>query len=165
MLAFVLAAVLQPAEVPPAVVAVKPLAAWAGGYTTRKTEFAPDGTAGEVKPGRAAIKVRAGGHVVSIEKQDEEGYDDLLAVQYDEDTKTVRGVMFMPLPKPRAVKATITADKVVFDYDPLRLGDNTIVTRETISRAADGTLTWLVEWKMPDGSYLKRREIVGTRAK
>ena len=165
MIALMLAVVLQPAEVSPAVAAVKPLVAWAGDYTTKKTEFSPDGTAGEVKPGRATIKVRAGGHVVSVEKQDEEGYDDLLAVQYDEDTMTVRGVMFMPLPKPRGVKVTIKEGKMVLDYEPLKLGDNTILTRETITRAADGTLTWLVEWQMPDGTYLKRREIVGTKRK
>lgn len=151
--------------------AIEPLARLVGEYETSCTEFrdAAD-PADDVKTkGSVSCKLLARGQAFSIAKQspltDNTLYDDLMVFQNDAVAGKLKAILFHPnAPGPREIAVDVKEDgKLVLNYAPTQFGDKTIVTRETITLAADGKVTWLIERKGADDTYTKVREIIGTK--
>lgn len=152
---------------------IEPLARLVGEYETSSTEFRDPATpADDVKTkGSVTCKLLARGQAFSIAKQspltDNTLYDDLMVFQNDSGAGKLKAILFHPnAPGPREIDVDMKDDgKLVLNYKPTLFGDKTIVTRETITLAADGKVTWLIERKGTDDTYTKVREIVGTKRK
>jgi hypothetical protein len=151
--------------------AIEPLARLVGDYETACTEFRDPANANDdVKTkGSVSCKLLARGQAFSIAKQspltDNTLYDDLMVFQNDQAAGKLKAILFHPnAPGPRQIDVEVKDDgSLVLNYQPTQFGDKTIVTRETITLAADGKVTWLIERKAADDTYVKVREIVGTK--
>lgn len=151
----------------PDVRAMKALAPFAGTFTTSSRAYNLQGDQVSEETGTIMSRARVLGSHFSIEKRSKSSngreYEDEMVFFYDAAQQKVRALLFAPgTPAPREIDVNISGDRVVLDYQPTKFGDQTIVTRETVTRAPDGKVTWLIERKQPDGTYRKTREIVGT---
>lgn len=152
---------------PPDVQAMKVLAPFAGTFTACTRAYNIQGDQVGEEMGTIMSRVRALGSHFSMEKRSKASngreYEDEMVFFYDAAQQKVRALLFAPgSPAPREIDVSITGDRMVLDYHPTKFGDLTIVTRETVARAQDGKVTWLIERKQPDGTYRKTREITGT---
>ena len=168
---FSLAQDAKPVPAMKPVKAMEPLARLAGEYETNCTEYRdPANADDDVKTkGLVTCKLFARGQAFSIAKQspltDNTLYDDLMVFQNDSAAGKLKAILFHPnAPGPRQIDVDVKDNgSLLLNYQPTLFGDKTIVTRETITIAADGSATWLIERKAADDTYLKVREIVGTR--
>lgn len=151
--------------------AIEPLARLVGEYEASCTEFRDPAKADDdVKTkGTVSCKLLARGQAFSIAKTnpltDSTLYDDLMVFQNDQAAGKLKAILFHPnAPGPRPIDVEVKDDgSLLLNYQPTLFGDKTIVTRETITLAADGRVTWLIERKAADDTYVKVREIVGAR--
>jgi hypothetical protein len=160
--------------VPPghkAVDALQPIAWLSGDYTTSNTEFRAPAKDDDDRKSEGSIRcqVKARGHILTVEKNsplpDGSVYDDLMVFQFDKSAGKLRATLFHPgAPGPRPIEVEVTKTSgLVLHYEPTKFGDQTIVTRETITRQDNGTVKWLVERQTDGGEFVKVRELIGKR--
>ena len=160
--------------VPPtqkAVEALQPIVWLAGDYATKNTEFRnPAKDDDDVKSaGEIRCQVKARGHILTVEKTsplaDGTVYDDLMVFQFDKPAGKLRATLFHPgAPGPRPIEVEVNkTGGLVLHYEPTRFGNQTIVTRGTITQQDDGTVKWLVERQSDGGAFTKVRELIGKR--
>lgn len=138
--------------VPPEVQAVQPFAPLIGEHDTVTTEYGPDGRPGKRLTGVERVFPKAAIAVV-WDRSTEDGYDDLAVIQYDIDARALKGFLFQPLPKPRTFDVAAGAGGYVFTFAPIKLGPDTLATRETLVLDKAGGYSRRVEHRQPDGTY------------
>lgn len=154
-----------------AVEALQPLAALVGDYATSNIEYRnPAKDDDDVKStGTIRCQLKARGNILTIEKvsplADGSQYDDLMVFQFDKSAGKLKATLFHPgAPGPRGIEVELDRfGKATLLYEPTKFGDQTIVTRETITPVPGGVVTWLVERKTGDGEFVKVRHIHGKR--
>jgi hypothetical protein len=145
-------------QVPPEVQAVQPFAPLIGEHDTVTTEYGPDGRPGKRLKGVERVFPKAAIAVV-WDRSTEDGYDDLTVIQYDIDARALKGFLFQPLPKPRPFDVAAADGRYVFTFPPLKLGPDTLTTRETLVLDKAGGYSRRVEHRQPDGTYRLARTV------
>lgn len=138
--------------VPPEVLAVQPFAPLIGEHDTVTTEYGPDGRPGKRQKGVERVFPKAAIAVV-WDRSTEDGYDDLVVLLYDLDARALKGFLFQPLPKPRTFDVAAINNGYSFTFAPVRLGPDTLTTRETLVLDKAGGYSRRVEHRQPDGTY------------
>lgn len=141
-----------PGQTPPEVQAVQPFGPIIGEHDVVVTEYGPDGQPAKRLKGVERVFPKAAIAVV-MDRSTDDGYDDLVVIQYDIDARALKGFLFQPLPKPRTFDVVAAGNGYQFTYAPLKLGPETITTRETLTIDRAGGYSRRVETRQPDGSH------------
>ncbi len=150
----------------PAMEPMKQLQPLVGNFDAKGESFSSNGKSMKDE-GAVTSAFHSNGHVLtmlkSVKRDDGVQYDDTMVFYYSLDDNKIHAMLFSLWDNPRQIEVTVENGNFVLLYDPLKGTPDTVVTRETISVKPDGGLHWLIEHRMPDGSFKKHREIDATR--
>jgi hypothetical protein len=147
----------------PAMEPMKQLQPLVGSFDAKGESFSSDGKSTLKDVGTVTSAFHSNGHVLtmlkSVKRDDGAQYDDTMVFYYSLEDNKIHAILFSLWDNPRQIEVTVGDGSFVLLYDPLKSTPDASVTRETIAVKPDGGLHWLVEHRMPDGSFKKHREI------
>jgi hypothetical protein len=153
----------KPAKVDTAIDEMKKLQPLVGTFESKAQSYGSDGKSVTGDAGTVTADFHSGGHVLtmvkSVKRANGETYDDTMVFYFSPDDNKIHAQLFSLWDNPRQIEVTAADGKFVLLYAPVKGDNGPVVTRETITTNADGSLHWLIEHKMPDGSFSKHREI------
>jgi hypothetical protein len=150
-------------KVDTAIAEMKKLQPLVGTFESKAQSYGADRKSATGDAGTVTADFHSGGHVLtmvkSVKRSNGEVYDDTMVFYFSPDDSKIHAQLFSLWDNPRQIEVTADDGKFVLLYAPVKGDNGPVVTRETITTNADGSLHWLIEHKIPDGSFTKHREI------
>jgi hypothetical protein len=157
----------KPAKPDPALAAMKKLTPLVGTFDAKGQAYGADGKSTSADAGTVTADFHSLGHVLtivkSVKRASGETYDDTMVFYFDQTDNKIHATLYALWDNPRNIEVTVEDGKFILLYAPVQGDNGPVVTRETITVNADGSLHWLIEHKNADGSFAKHREIDGVK--